>query len=415
MPVVDHAPAQGRPGRRREVGQRGRVAFVPLRYGAEVVGGSEAVTREAAHGLAARGWDVEILTICAKDHYTWANEYPPGVSVCDGVTVRRFPTVVPESAYLRDRVDLRVQAGEEVAYEDQLAWLNGLFRVPDMFHHLLAHARDYDALVFSPYLFWPAVVCSAIRPERSIVIPCLHDEPYAYLDLYRPLLADSASVWFLSEPEHQLAHRLGGVAVHHEVTGAGVHVPAAYDAEGFRARHGLANPYVLFAGRREDGKGWDALLHAFARAVERHRLPFDLVTIGVGPPTTVGAAHERVVDLGFLDDRERDNAFAAAAVYVQPSRNESFSRTVMEAWLAGTPVVANAASAVVTWHCERSGGGLTYLDDLELGECLAALADDPAAAADLAAAGRAYVLANYGWPTVLDRMEADLEAVACRP
>ena len=48
------------------------------------------------------------------------------------------------------------------------------------------------------------------------------------------------------------------------------------------------------------------------------------------------------IDLGQLTDRDKDDAFAAAAAYVQPSAMESFSRTVMEAWLAGTPVIANA-------------------------------------------------------------------------
>lgn len=395
------------------MGDKGRVGFVPLRYGDGVVGGSEAVSREAAHGLAARGWDVEVLTICARSHYTWANEYPPGVSRSGPLTVRRFPTVVPRSSRRWETVNRRIRDGDDASLDEQLEWVNGLFRVPELFHYLVGHAEAYDALVFSPYLFWPAVACSAIAPERSVVIPCLHDEPYARLDVYRPLLAQSASVWFLSEPEHQLGHRLGSVAPRHAVTGAGVDIPDGYDAEGFRARHGLRRPFVLFAGRREDGKGWDWLLHAFTRAVERGRLPFDLVTIGVGPPMAADVASERVVDLGFLDDRERDNAFAAAAAYVQPSRNESFSRTVMEAWLAGTPVVANAASDVVTWHCERSGGGLTYADEVELEECLVALADDRAAAAALAAAGRDYVVSNYAWSTVLDRMEADLEAVAC--
>lgn len=390
---------------------RGRVAFVPLRYGDEVVGGSEAVAREAAHGLAARGWDVEVLTICAKSHYTWANEYPAGVSRSGDLTVRRFSTVVPPASRRWESLSARIQGGEAVPFEEQLEWVNGLFRVPDMFHWLVGHAADYDALVFSPYLFWPAVACSSILPARTVVIPCLHDEPYARLPLYQPLLSQSASVWFLSEPEHQLAHRLGSVAPRHAVTGAGVAVPDGYDVEGFRRRHGLDRPFVLFAGRREDGKGWDWLLHAFNRAVARGRLPFDLVTIGVGPPLAAAFVNDRVIDLGFLDDRERDNAFAAAAAYVQPSRNESFSRTVMEAWLAGTPVVANAGSDVVTWHCERSGGGLTYADEVELEECLVALADDPGAAAALAGAGREYVLANYTWPTVLDRMEADLEAV----
>ena len=56
----------------------GTIAFVPPRYGPGVVGGAEAVLAEAARGLRDRGHPVEILTTCARDHYTWANEFPTG-------------------------------------------------------------------------------------------------------------------------------------------------------------------------------------------------------------------------------------------------------------------------------------------------------------------------------------------------
>jgi glycosyltransferase involved in cell wall biosynthesis len=92
-------------------------------------------------------------------------------------------------------------------------------------------------------------------------------------------------------------------------------------------------------------------------------------------------------------------------VYVQPSELESFSLTVMEAWLAGTPVVANAASAVVSWHVERSEAGLTYRSASELIECLRFVAAQPATAAALSIPGRSYVLDNYTPDAVLDRME----------
>ena len=94
---------------------------------------------------------------------------------------------------------------------------------------------------------------------------------------------------------------------------------------------------------------------------------------------------------------------------MQPSALESFSRTVMEAWLAGTPVIANSASAVVSWHCARSGAGLTYDDDAALEQCLRFVAEAPTEAAALAAPGRGYVLEHYTWPVTLDRMEASLE------
>ena len=57
-----------------------RLAFVPPRYGPDVVGGAELVLRQIASGLADRGWTVDVLTTCARDHYTWANEYPAGVT-----------------------------------------------------------------------------------------------------------------------------------------------------------------------------------------------------------------------------------------------------------------------------------------------------------------------------------------------
>ena len=387
-----------------------RLAFVPPRFGASVVGGSESVSRETAIGLAGRGWDVEVLTTCAVNHFTWENELPEGLSEDHGVTVRRFPTVHTPSRAAH-RAALAIEGGEVPSLDEQLSWLSYRFQAPGLFHHLLRHGIEYDAVVFSPYLFWTTAVCLPLVADRAVVIPCLHDESYARLSVLRPVLADPALVWFLSEPEHRLAHRLGPVAPVHTVTGAGVHVPPSYDPEGFRARHGLRRPFVLYAGRREVLKGWQWLLDAFAAAVKHGGVDLDLVTIGVGrvdPPAEVA---DRVIDLGFVDSVERDNAFAAAAAYVQPSRMESFSRTIMEAWLAGTAVLALEQSEVVAWHCERSGGGLTFADDYELAECLRWVSEAPGQAAAMAERGRQYVVDEYSWPVVLDRMEADLKAL----
>lgn len=391
---------------------RGRLAFVPPRYGVEIVGGSEAVMREAAHGLAARGWDVEVLTTCARDHYTWRNEYPPGTTTDGAVVVHRFNVEGSKPKRWRSRIEARIQSGQPVSLADQLKWLDGLFRVPALFHHLVVNADRYDAVILSPYLFWTTVTGVTVVPERTIVMPCLHDEPYASLEVLKPVLVDVARLWFLSEPEHQLAHRCA-VLPPHEVTGAGVHVPTSYDAEGFRDRHGLTRPFLLFAGRRERSKGWDWLLAAFHFAIRQYDLNFDLVTVGVSPADSPTDLSGRVHSLGFLEEAEVANAFAAATAYIQPSTNESFSRTIMESWLAGTPVLAAAGSEVLRWHCDRSGGGLTFADEFELAQCLSFLAAAPETAARLAKAGREYVLANYRWDLVLDAMETSLEELRC--
>jgi len=54
----------------------------------------------------------------------------------------------------------------------------------------------------------------------------------------------------------------------------------------------------------------------------------------------------------------------------------------------------------------NSGGGLTFADYDELAEGLDRILGDPAAAARMGAAGRAYVEREYGWPAVRERFAA---------
>lgn len=389
-----------------------RIALVPPRYGPDVVGGAELVLREVAHGLTARGWQVDVLTTCARDHYTWANHYPAATTDDAGVTVRRFQVVNDTDGSARHELVSALHRGEVPTITEQEAWINDGLRVPDLFHALLDDAEQYRAIVVSPYLFWTSFAGGLVAPERTILRPCLHDEPEARFALFEPLFTGVAKLWLNTEPEQALLEDLWPTHAPAEVIGEGVGVPERYDPDGFRARHGLGDRrFVLYGGRREGAKNWDALLDGFVAAVRKEDLDLTLVTFGVGDVHVPADVSERVLDLGLLGDRDRDDAMAAADAYLQPSAMESFSRTVMEAWLAGTPVIANAASDVVAWHCDRSGAGLTYDDDAELEQCLRFVADAPDEAAALALPGRDYVLDHYTWPATLDRMEASLEAM----
>lgn len=388
-----------------------KLAFVTPRYGATVLGGAESQVREAAQGLAGRGHDVEVLTTCARDHHTWENEWPAGVEIDGSVRVRRFETVPRSDPILWSSLERSIFAGDSLDDSDELGWINSRLRVPDLYFHIAGSAEEYDAIIYSPYLFWTTLYCIGLAPERSILMPCLHNEPYAYLRSVRSALAGSGALWFLSEPEHQLAHRLAPLPPH-RVIGSAVNVPEHYDPDGFRERHGIERPFVLCAQRREEGKGWPQAVQGFGAAIIRHGLQLDLVSIGVGDANIPDMLDRRIIDLGYLPDNEVANAFAAAEAFLQPSANESFSRTMMESWLASTVVIANTASDVVSWHCERSGGGLVYGDEIEMGECLRMVAEAPKLANELAASGREYVLANYTWPRILDAMEAALEQFA---
>ena len=383
-------------------GRFGTIAVVPPRYGEGVVGGAEAVLAETAHGLAARGWSVEVLTTCAIDHYTWANYFPAGTETDGDVTVRRFPTVTDTPGKHRDRIGQRILSGEVVSITDQQRWLNDSLRVPELWHWMLQHHHDYRAVIAGPYMFWTTAAVGLLAADRLILMPCFHDEPPGRLSVFNPLFGGARGIWFLSQPEADLAAAVQPLPSRSAVLGAGLSEPNHHDPEAFRAAFGVEGPFVYYAGRREWGKGWDDLLSAF-RAVRPGRL--QLVTSGVGE--VVG--ERGVIDVGFLSDQQRTNAMAAASAYVQPSGLESFSRTVLEAMLAETPVIANGASEVVAWHLERSGCGLSYRGVDELTRALDLVVDEPESLAAIGRGGADYVRQHYRPAHVLDGVEAMLE------
>jgi glycosyltransferase involved in cell wall biosynthesis len=257
-------------------------------------------------------------------------------------------------------------------------------------------------------MFWPAMVCSQIDPSKSLLWTCLHDEPYVHYDIVREEIESVAGLFFQTEPELELAHQLTRDLAPRSLVGCGVEVPSSYDPASFRSKYGLGDrPFILYAGRREGAKGWDDLVAAFAGALRRSGsdIPLSLVSIGAGPVNPPADIADRVIDLGFLPDDDRDNAYAAATAYVQPSRYEAFSRTIMESWLAGRPVIGFGNTGVVHHHIVSSQAGLSYEDEFEFEAALRFLTESPESAAALGAAGRRYVLENYQWPDVLDRVE----------
>jgi len=384
-----------------------KVAFVVPRYEDGIVGGAETLTRGLAEHLAAAGTPVEVLTTCARSHRTWKNELRPGVVREHGVTVLRFP-VAPRDLDTFGRLQQRIMRGHRLSLEDQQRWVEESVSSPELYAYLASHRAAYDVTCFAPYLFGLTLE-GVRRVEHPVLIPCLHDEAFAYLDVVRAAFEACRGFIFNSPPEAELAQKLYGIGDRPwGVVGLGFDPPPATNPAEFRRRHRLEGAILLYLGRKEGGKNVPLLIEYVHRYRGTHRQDLTLVLAGDGPVTVPrGAAGVR--DLGYLDAREKADAYAAATVVCQPSVNESFSIILMEAWQAGVPVLVHARCPVTTYHVFRAHGGLAFGHFYEFAEALTRLLDDASLRATLGGQGRAYVQTEYAWPAVTGRLTETLE------
>jgi glycosyltransferase involved in cell wall biosynthesis len=372
------------------------VAYVLPRYGVEVVGGAELAIRLIAERLvAASGWDVSVLTTCALDARTWANHYPPGEEVVNGVRVVRFAND-RERATGFDEFSNQVLLGPPPSYEDQMRWVDmqGPFSPP-----LLDAIADStaDALIFKPYLYYPTVRGVALARGRALMHPAAHDEPALRLPVLRPVFNGCEGFVFNMTGERALLASVfpETAAKPHLISGFGIEPPVA---------HGppfCEEPYLVSVGRVDEGKGSGLLAQWFAAYKERRPGPLKLVLVGQVADRPV--EHPDIALTGVVDEAVKWGAVAGAVAVVQPSPYESLSLALLEGWAVRRPAIVNAACQATVSHATRSGGGLAFSGYASFEVILDRLLGDVGLRERLGQAGYEYVERNYRWPRILSR------------
>ncbi|HID63739.1 MAG TPA: glycosyltransferase [Anaerolineae bacterium] len=378
-----------------------KLAFVIPRYGPEIIGGAETLGRQVAERLATLH-PVEVLTTCAgQDYRRWANAYPPGERWENGILVRRFPVEKIRDYRRFDCYTTELVHGWVKGEQAQIEWVRqqGPY-APALVHFIQANARAYDFFVFVPYLYYTTFFGLRAVPERAILIPAAHDEPYLKFEIYRSLMRLPRGIVYLSPEERDLVHlRSDNDWLPHRIIGMGLESPGEPDPGAFRQRYNLPGPFVLYVGRVTQAKGCDRLLENFI-AFRQQQPDRDLKLVLVGTQVMEIPTHPDILYLGRLSERDKFDALAAAEVFVMPSEYESYSIVVLEAMLAGTPVLVNGDCEVLRQHCLRSQAGLYYVGRDDFAAGLELLLDDPALRQRMGANGHAYVQANYTWPAV---------------
>ena len=379
------------------------LGFVIPWYGDDIGGGAESECRDVAKLLKTAGYDVEVLTTCVRDFRSdWGIDYhPASVSVEGGIRVRRF-SVRPRDVQAFDMLNGRLLQGESISAEEENVFFDEMINSPALYDYIDQHRTQY-LYFFIPYMFGTTCRGSMICPERSVLIPCLHDESYAYLRPIREMFRTVRDIIFLSPEEEALARRLYGLRTDvGQLIGGPVDCSWQVNASRFRKQFGLSR-FLLYAGRTDTGKKADLLVEYFHRYVSECSTDLKLVFIGGGTPVIPAAISDRVRMLGYLPEQDKYDCLGASLALCVPSIMESFSIVMMESWLAGRPVIANASCAVTTDLCKRSNGGLYFANYDEFREIVNCLSDSPAIAETLGTQGGAYVRSNYSPEIIAQR------------
>lgn len=387
-----------------------RIAFVIPRYGPNVVGGAETLCRLMAENLAANGTPTHVLTTCAEDHFTWENVLPSGDHLENGVLVRRFPVSAHRNQGRWLELHGRIQRREPLGYSEQLEWMANSVWSEQMLE-ATADSTQYDWTIGIPYLFGTAYWSVGQRPDRSCLIPCLHDEPHAWTAVVRDMLHGVRGCLLNSPGESELLDRMAPLT-EWRMVGVGYEArptPSATSISGFCSARGIQPGYLLYAGRREIAKNVPLLFSHYATYRATHPDAPPLALMGSGNLTVPPEIADHIVELGYVPSEDLATAFAAASVLVHPSRLESLGMVVLEAWLAGTPALVNAQSTVLKRHCEMSNGGLWFADEDEFCAALETLLRDEKLRGRLAAAGKQYTLSEFSWPAVRGRLLGALD------
>lgn len=228
-----------------------------------------------------------------------------------------------------------------------------------------------------PEVLWASNgLAPAARPRTTALVVTVHDLVYrhaantlprhSYLGraLFQPLAVRAADrVVAVSEATAADLRRACGRdadAVIHPLAAAGYDLSARNDAERVRSGYHLPPRFMLVAGTLEPRKNLACLMQAY---LDCREVGLDLPALVIagrkgwrdaGIERSAAAAERQgwVRRLGYVPDDDMPGLYAAADVFVLPSRYEGFGLPLVEAQLCGTPVMHGPHASMA----EASGG-----------------------------------------------------------
>lgn len=368
------------------------------------VGGVEELTFRLATALQDAGETVEV----------WAPASPagpPGRSSWSGLSVQRFPMPLPPA----------VPSEVALAFP---GFLRGSWRLwqaakafrPDVVHVQCFGPNGVYATGLSLFAKSPLVITlqgETVMDDMDVYDKSVVLRTTLRLALRRAAAVTGCSAFTLRDAERFNLRHGKATVVFNGVSLDETSAPAKAPIEG------LSPPfsrYVLAMGRVVHKKGFDLLLKAFSLA----DIPDDvgLVVGGDGPElphlrrlAAELGLQERAYFPGRLERTGVAHLMSGAEVFVMPSRLEPFGIVVLEAWRAGTAVVATNRGGPPEFIEDGADGLLVDpLDPSALARAISRLVGDSQLRDELGKRGSQKVEA-FDWPHIAGQYRGTYAAV----
>jgi glycosyltransferase involved in cell wall biosynthesis len=407
-----------------------KIAIVVQRYGLEVNGGAELHARMIAEKLADR-YDVTVLTSRALDYVTWKEHYAEGTTEVNGVKVIRFHNServqgdapryldrkfrgrhIPQKIHRwlgRPNWWLKLVPSAVVTDNDGEKWLTlqgpGM---PDLKTYINSNAGTYHAFIFFSAIYYPSAIGILSVPNKSIVVPTMHDEPPAYYPIYKKVMAAARWILFNSAAEQRFCQHVFPIEnVKQRIVAVGIDINDVQPDNSIPVKFGITTPYVIYIGRIDEAKGCGTIIEYFTRYKNEH--PANLKLVLVGKSAMDIQPNESIIQTGFVSDEEKNQLLKQAQALIIPSVYESLSLVLLESFALHIPVIATEGSEVLTDHIDSSNGGWHYKDYDEFATIIQSVIHNKEENKRKGEAGFTYVTKNYTWENVLHSFD---EAIA---
>lgn len=378
-----------------------KIAFIVQRYGKEVMGGSELHCRQIAERLSDAGFDCTVYTTTAKDYVTWKNEYQPGETILNSVRVKRFLVEKERDIKSFNEFSDWIFANKHTK-KDELLWMEKQGPCcPSLLDALEKEEKNHDVFIFFTYLYYNTYWGLKKIKGKKALVPTAHDEPALYLEIMKEVFSNPQAFVFNTEAERKMLSRSFSFEnKYQDIVGVGVDIPQSVNVSACLEKYNLQQPFFLYAGRIEAGKGCQEMIDYYLKYSEKN-VHAGLVLIG--KLLMELPEHPRIKYLGFVSPEEKEAVMAAAAATIHPSHFESLCMAALESLAVRTPIIVQENTEPLKHHCLGGNCGLWFSNYDEFAAVLDCLLVRTHLRTVLGENGLAYVRKKYSWPGIIEK------------